>query len=126
MTIVSSDIEVSLLSWFIQCIKLNIPINWLVLIEKSGLLLLNLAINNLNLDKVGWKRRNNFVFCKICGENTLIDWIVNYLQTINLNNHYSHYDVYNVEEIGLFFKFLPIETLVLDEIIFWKEDLQFF
>lgn len=63
-----------------------------------------------------WKIRNNVIFRIICGENSSVDqsicsdWLVKYLPIIN---QYSPDDVYNLDEIGLFFKCLPSLTFVL-------------
>jgi hypothetical protein len=114
-----SDIESCLLKWFQQCLDKKIPINGPILREKAEEFGYKLGHVNFKASSgwlTNWKNRNNVVFKQVCGESGAVDvqkcsvWINNLPKLIE---NYSPDDIFNVDETGLFFKYLPEKLLCL-------------
>jgi len=113
------ELEQILLEWFNQTRTLNLPVNGNIVTEKA-----HEMAQHLNIDKFtgsgGWierfKKRSGIVYRQICGEAESINnadiaaWNENILPCIL--KEYSPNDVFNADELGLFFKLMPDKSLV--------------
>ncbi|KAF0688197.1 tigger transposable element-derived protein 6-like, partial [Aphis craccivora] len=111
------DLEECLMAWFTQCRQNNIPISGPILKEKSELFATNLGITNFQVSE-GWlekfKKRHDLTFKKVCGESASVDTCISQdskNELINLLVDYDARDIFNADEIGLFYKCLPDRTL---------------
>ncbi|XP_060863462.1 tigger transposable element-derived protein 6-like [Metopolophium dirhodum] len=93
---------------------LNVPVSNSILFEKSINLALQLGVENFSptigwLTRWNWKNRNNIVFKKTCGEKKDADFQAadDYLKNFIASSNYAPDGVYNVDEIGLYYRALP-------------------
>ncbi|CAG4935600.1 unnamed protein product [Colias eurytheme] len=109
-------LEECLLKWFEQCRSQNISINGPLLQEKAQIFSKSLGLVNFRASN-GWlekfKGRHDLVFKKVCGES------VDNIETCNkwnselqdLLHGYEPDNIFNADETGLFFKYLPDKSL---------------
>lgn len=112
------DLENAVLLWLKRARSSNLPINGPILREKAEELSLRLGIEDFKCSD-GWisrfKERHGLSFKTVSGEAAVVDeavssdWRQTRLQSLLLE--YSPADVYNADEMGLFFKCLPDQTL---------------
>lgn len=111
------DVDECVIKWLKMCRDKNVPIGGPVLQEKAQQFAEQLGHTNFRASN-GWlhnfKKRNDIVFKKLCGESGSVDetvcqdWIENLLQH---TEGYHPDDIFNADETGLFFKCLPDKTL---------------
>lgn len=111
------DLEECVLKWLKQCRDKNVPIGGPILQEKAQQFAVELGYKNFRASN-GWlqnfKKRNELIFRKICGESASVDdgvcleWKD---KLAELTEGYEPEDVFNADETGLFFKCLPDKTL---------------
>ncbi|XP_049267996.1 TBC1 domain family member 13 [Rhipicephalus sanguineus] len=104
--------------WFKRARSSNFPISGPILEQKAREIALQMGVENFALSN-GWlscfKKSHGLVFKAISGESAAVnrdictDWQQGRLQEI-LDN-YEPRDVFNVDEMGLFYKVLPSKTL---------------
>nr|XP_032514790.1 tigger transposable element-derived protein 4-like [Danaus plexippus plexippus] len=109
-------IEKCLLEWIKQTLDKNIPLDGLLLKEKSKEIATKLGIQNFSASN-GWlegsKRRHDIAFKKAAGESKSVDqgvcnhWAKDLLNLLEGN---EPDDIYNADETALFFKLLPDKT----------------
>lgn len=111
------DVEKCVLMWLKQCRDKNVPIGGPVLQEKAQQFAVSLGHANFRASN-GWlqnfKKRNEIVFKKVCGESASVDDAVCVEwkeQLSDLVGDYQPEDIYNADETGLFYKCLPDKTL---------------
>jgi hypothetical protein len=114
------DVDRELLTWFKNADAQNLEgLTGAVLLEKAQQLAQSLGHENPGVLKLGWierwKARHEIVHKSISGEAGKItpemtnEWIMYTLPT--LLKKYKPEDVYNIDELGLFWKLLPEGTL---------------
>ena len=112
------ELENGILSWFKQTRSENLPVDGPLLKEKALQLADALGIKEFQGSE-GWlsrfKKRNSIIFKSVQGEagdvapaDTEI-WREEILP--NLLKQYKPYDIYNIDECGLFYQLLPDRTL---------------
>lgn len=111
------DVEECVLKWLKQCRDKNIAISGPILQEKAQQYASDLGHENFRASN-GWlqnfKKRNELIFRKVCGESAKVDdgvctqWKD---KLAELCAGYEPDNVYNADETGLFFKCLPDKTL---------------
>ena len=112
------DVEEALVIWFKSRRDQNVPISGSILRAKAEELSKELGHVELKCSS-GWlqqfKERHAIVQKKICGESASVStetcdlWIEHTLPT--LLNGYELKNVFNADELGLFYKLLPNKTL---------------
>lgn len=110
------QLEECLIQWLIQCYYQNIPVNGPILIEKAKEFAAALNITAFNASQ-GWldkfKKRKGLVFHKVCGasapvdDNVCVSWENQLYARLR---EYEPRDVFNANEIGMYFKCLPTHT----------------
>ncbi|CAH0721898.1 unnamed protein product, partial [Brenthis ino] len=112
------DVEECLQTWFKQCRGKNISVSRPILREKAEEFSKSLGHSSFRASNgwlVNFKKRHELVFRKVCGESASVnneicdEWII---QLQSLLKDYELKDVFNADEIGLFFKCLPDKTLI--------------
>lgn len=111
------DVEECVLKWLKQCRDKKIPIGGPILQEKAQRFAVELGHEGFRASN-GWlqnfKKRNEVVFRKICGESGSVneqvcdDWKD---KLAELTTGYDPEDIFNADETGLFYKCLPDKTL---------------
>ncbi|XP_054259576.1 tigger transposable element-derived protein 6-like [Macrosteles quadrilineatus] len=111
------DVEECVLKWLKQCRDKNIAVSGPILQEKAQQFASELGHEQFRASN-GWlqnfKKRNEIIFRKICGESAKVDdsvcseWKD---KLIALTEGYEPENIYNADETGLFFKCLPDKTL---------------
>lgn len=111
------DVEECVLKWLKQCRDKKIPIGGPILQEKAQRFAVELGHEGFRASN-GWlqnfKKRNEVVFRKICGESGSVneqvcdDWKD---KLVELTTGYDPEDIFNADETGLFYKCLPDKTL---------------
>lgn len=114
---VFKDVEECVLKWLKQCRDKKIPIGGPILQEKAQRFAVELGHEGFRASN-GWlqnfKKRNEVVFRKICGESGSVneqvcdDWKD---KLAELTTGYDPEDTFNADETGLFYKCLPDKTL---------------
>lgn len=110
------DVEKCLVEWIKQTLDKNVPIDGILLKEKSKMFAIKLGIQNFSASNgwlEGFKRRHDISFKKAAGESKSVDQGVCNQWTEDLPNLLTEYhpnDVYNADETALFFKCLPDKT----------------
>ena len=112
------DIEEALLLWFKQARTMNVPISGPILQAKAKELALVLGHCEFHCSS-GWlecfKARNNIAFRRMCGESfsetpeMTSDWLSQTLPS--LLAEYKPNNIFNADETGLFWKYLPDKTM---------------
>lgn len=112
------ELENVLFVWFKRARSANFPVSGPILAEKAREIATRMGIENFNISD-GWlsrfKRRHGLVFKAVSGEAAAVNrdvcstWQQGRLQEIL--NAYDPRDVFNVDEMGLFYKALPSKTL---------------
>jgi hypothetical protein len=112
-------IEAALMTWFKQARPLNIPLSGLILCEKATEIAKDFDI--IYVPHSGCSQRfkdRNGIICKIvCGEaasvcdETVKQWKEKTLPL--LLRDYNLNDIFNADEIGLFYNCIPNKTLSL-------------
>ncbi|KAM7306822.1 tigger transposable element-derived protein 4-like [Ixodes scapularis] len=110
-------LEKALFLWFKRDRSSNLPVTGPILEEKARNIALQMGTENFKFSD-GWlsrfKKHHGVVFPTIAGEsatvvqNVCADWQQQKLQDV-LSNEPS--DIFNVDEMALFYKFLPNKTL---------------
>lgn len=104
------------MEWIKQTLDKNIPIDGPLLKEKSKEFATKLGIQNFSASNgwlEGFKRRHDIAFKKAARESKSVDQGVCNHWTEDLPNLLKGYesdDIYNADEIALFFKCLPDKT----------------
>lgn len=118
------ELEKKLYEWFLNQRERNCPINGPLLKAKAKNLFLKLYPDKKENDfsaSDGWcakfKRRHGIRFLKICGEilssdTTTITPFIHQLRAKMDEMKLSNMQLYNADESGLFFRFLPDKTYV--------------
>ncbi|XP_013164004.1 PREDICTED: tigger transposable element-derived protein 6-like isoform X2 [Papilio xuthus] len=109
------DVEECVLKWLKQCRDKKITIGGPILQEKAQQFAVELGHEKFRASN-GWlqnfKKRNEIVFRKICGESVnetvCDDWKD---KLAELTAGYDPEDIFNADETGLFYKCLPDKTL---------------
>ncbi|GFU19302.1 tigger transposable element-derived protein 6 [Trichonephila clavipes] len=108
-------LEQCLVSWMRQCREQNIPMGGSLLKEKAKAFAKELGIDFLASE--GWltnfKKRNEIVFKKMCGESSSVDFNVCSKWQNSLSDLIKKYEprnIFNTDETGLCFKCLPEKT----------------
>jgi hypothetical protein len=112
-----AELETVLFTWYQQARASNIPIDGTILREKAKIIAAKLNIDFFSASS-GWlsrfKDRHGLVFKKLAGESVEISvkstdaW----LESLpSLLEGHEPCDVYNTDEMGLFFNVLPDRTL---------------
>lgn len=111
------DLEECLVKWFKQCRDQNVSVGGPILKEKAQAFAKSLGHGKFRASN-GWldnfKKRNNIVFRKLCGESASVNNdVCNEWKTKLelLLKDYEPQDVFNADETALFYKCLPDETL---------------
>lgn len=114
-------LEECLVTWIRQCRGQNIPVSGLSLKEKAKTFAKNLNIQNFSASE-GWltnfKKRNDIVFKKICGESSSVnvgvcsDW---HTKLSSIIEDYEPRNIFNTDETGLFFKCMPDKTFTFKD-----------
>lgn len=111
------DVEECVLKWLKNCRDKNVPIGGPILQEKAQQFAVQLGHANFRASN-GWlqnfKKRNELVFRKVCGESASVDDSVctEWKEKIaGLTDGFAPDAVYNADETGLFFKCLPDKTI---------------
>lgn len=114
-------LEDCLVKFLGECRAQNIPVGGSMLKEKAISFAEKLGIKSFNASE-GWltnfKRRQNIVFKKICGESASVDPNVCSAWKDELAAILADYDphnVFNTDETGLFFKCLPDSTFTFKD-----------
>lgn len=112
------DVEECVLKWLKQCRDKKITIGGPILQEKAQQFAVELGHEKFRASN-GWlqnfKKRNEIVFRKICGESGSVnetvcdDWKD---KLAELTAGYDPEDIFNADETGLFYKCLPDKTLL--------------
>lgn len=113
------DLEKILLEWFHEARSSNLPINGNILTEKAHEIARKLNLGDFT-GSCGWldrfKTRHGIIYRKICGESESVNEedVTTWATTIlpDLLKDYAPEDVYNADELGLFFKLMPDKSLV--------------
>ncbi|KAL1457150.1 hypothetical protein WDU94_001811 [Cyamophila willieti] len=114
-------LEANLVTWLQQCRGQNVPVSGILMKEKAKVFAKNLGIKDF-LASEGWltnfKKRNDIVFKKVCGESGSVDNTVcsewqRELQVLVKDRDPK--DIFNTDETGLFFKCLPDKTLTFKD-----------
>ena len=114
----SKDLDEAVFTWFKNVRPNNIPVNGIIIKEKALSLAKSLELTDFRasdgwLDK--WKQRHNVTFKAVPGEGNAItpemtaSWSETYLPTIL--SKYELKDIYNADEVGLFYQALPDKSL---------------
>lgn len=112
-----TDVEKCLLTWLKQCRDKNVAIGGPILQEKAQQFAVELGHAEFRASN-GWlhnfKKRNEIIFRKICGESAEVNEEVcdewrNKLET--QSEGYDPENIFNIDETGLFYKCLPDKTL---------------
>jgi hypothetical protein len=110
-------LETVLFTWYRQAQASNIPIDGTTLREKAKIIAAQLNIDNFSVSS-GWvsrfKDRCGLVFKKLAGESAevSVESTDAWLESLpSLMGGYEPCDVYNADEMGLFFNMLPDKTL---------------
>ena len=111
------DVDAGLLTWFKQSRAQGAPISGPIVMEKAGELAQELGIDFVQCS--GWlgrfKRRHLIIFKAVSGEAASVDmstvetWRGSALK--ELLQLYKPDDIFNADEMGIFFKCLPDKTL---------------
>lgn len=114
------DLEKALFLWFKRARSSNLPVTGPILEEKARDIALQIGIEDFKFSD-GWlsrfKKRHGLVFRTIAGEsaavdlNVCADWQQQKLQDVL--STYKPSDIFNVDEMALFYKLLPNKTLSL-------------
>lgn len=114
-------LEESLVTWMKECRHNNVPIGGNLIKEKAKKFALSLGIKEFSVSN-GWldgfKKRNDIVFRKICGESSAVDSNLcsEWMQGLeDLTSQYSDKDIFNADETALFYKCLPDKTFEFRE-----------
>ena len=115
-TAMYEDLEEVLLNWIGQARSLNVPLGGPIILEKANSFAQKLGYSTFKC--TGWlerfKLRYNITFKKICGESAIItsEMTSECTSTIlpSLLSQFAPDDLYNADEIGLFYKCLPDKT----------------
>ncbi|XP_005999595.1 tigger transposable element-derived protein 4 [Latimeria chalumnae] len=110
----AADVDEALLRWFRSAVGSNLPVSGEVLKAKAEKFVADLNIDDFKatsrwLDH--WKKQYDFVFKRAHGEKKDTDvpsatnWIKNELPAIL--QRYKPEDVYNADEMGLYYRALP-------------------
>jgi len=112
-----AELETVLFTWYQQAWASNIPNNGTTLREKVKIIAAQLNIDNFSASS-GWvsrfKDRHGLVFKKLAGESAevSVESTDAWLESLPfLLGGYEPYNVYNADEMGLFFNVLPDRTL---------------
>lgn len=110
-------LEECLLSWLEQCLGQNIPIDGPLFKGKALKFASELGLTDFRASE-GWlekfKNRHDVVFKKICGESATVgnDICTEWKKELQvLIAGYEPQNIFNADELGLFFKCLPDKTL---------------
>ncbi|GFW03156.1 tigger transposable element-derived protein 4 [Trichonephila clavipes] len=108
-------LEQCLVSWMRQCRGQNIPMGGSLLKEKVKAFAKELGIEFSASEEwlTNFKKRNGIVFKKMCGESSSVDINVCSKWQNSLSDLIKEYEprnIFNTDEIGLFFKCLPEKT----------------
>ncbi|XP_054281926.1 tigger transposable element-derived protein 6-like [Macrosteles quadrilineatus] len=111
------DVDECVLTWLKQCRDKNIPVSGPILQEKAIQYAESLGKKDFRASN-GWlhnfKKRNEIIFRKVCGESASVnsnvcdEWKT---ELKKLTESYLPENIYNADETGLFFKCLPDRTL---------------
>jgi hypothetical protein len=111
------ELETVLFTWYQQARASNIPIDGTTLREKAKIIAAQLSIDNFSAS-IGWvsrfKDRHGLVFKKLAGESAeeSVESTDAWLESLPFSlGGYEQRDVYNADEMGLFFNVLPDRTL---------------
>lgn len=114
-------IENSVLQWFQQCRRENVPVSGALIKEKALWFAAQLKINDFKASD-GWldkfKKRHQIIFRKLAGESASVnedvceDWKEELAEI--LKDHKPE-NVFNADETGLFFKCLPNSSMVFKD-----------
>jgi hypothetical protein len=111
------ELENVLFTWYQHAQAFNIPIDGTTLREKAKIIATQLNIHNFSVSN-GWvsrfKDRHGLVFKKLAGESAevSVESTDAWLESLpSLLGCYEPRDVYNADEMGLFFNVLPDKTL---------------
>lgn len=114
-----ADVDEAVLKWLKQCRDKNLSIGGPILQEKAQHFAEQLGHNGFRASN-GWlekfKKRNDIVFKKVCGESASVDNTVceNWKEKLpDIVQGFHPDDIYNADETGLFFKCLPDKTMAL-------------
>ncbi|XP_062606705.1 tigger transposable element-derived protein 6-like [Saccostrea cucullata] len=112
------DTDQAVLQWFKTARDQNVPVSGPLLIAKAQEFASQLG--DEFKCTTGWlerfKERHNITFKRVCGESKAVnegtDQMTEWSSTLQtLLGEYSHSDIFNADETGLFFRLLPDKTL---------------
>ncbi|XP_037576824.1 tigger transposable element-derived protein 6-like [Dermacentor silvarum] len=110
-------LEKVLVKWLLQARSSAINIDGAILKEKADLVALRLGIDGFKASN-GWldrfKKRNNIVYSRSCGESSTVDvsTVQEWKETLpDLIAAYKPCDVFNADESGIFYNMQPEQTL---------------
>lgn len=112
------ELDHTLLLWFKEQRRNNVPISGQVLLENANMLAKKINILDFNCTN-GWidrfKWRHSLSFRNICGESNTVnlDIVKNWLDNEwpKLQKEYKNSDIFNGDETGLFYRCTPNKTL---------------
>lgn len=110
-------LEKVLVKWLLQARSSAINIDGAILKEKADLVALRLGIDGFKASN-GWldrfKKRNNIVYSRSCGESSTVDvsTVQEWKETLpDLIAAYKPCDIFNADESGIFYNMQPEQTL---------------
>lgn len=113
------EVENATLKWFTMVRDANLPASGPVLLSKAEEFASKLGISDFKAS-TGWldrfKDRNGITFKKVCGEARSIDTessdMTEWQSRLKcILDQYRPDDIYNADEIGIFYRLLPDKTL---------------